>query len=338
MPSSSRTMQLKQLQFTDDDDGVDSYYDYAAINSPPQGLVQHLATSPRTPIFNNIHFGYNTFDAAVNHSVNDTDNDDTTQQAEMNPIYSRCNTKKDTEYQYNQHIYYYDDDEEDYEEGDELLYTAFSRRYRQFCFSSIGIIFTIFLNILMVLLSTFLIIYECILMVKRYLKAILCLSTCVTTTTTNMLHSDSFSTYYNLQLPRIYYWFDILLTLILFIEISAHLTAIYKCHICNYFKYNNQHKIDILVFLLSLFLLLLYVGDVFNLSVMDNISFLMLRVVRDCMRFIRCIIFTKFLYDSIVHLKSPNKKNRKDVLSQSSSCSSGWSHLKNDKQHQFVLL
>merc|ERR1712232_1158068 len=154
-----------------------------------------------------------------------------------------------------------------------------------------------------------------------------------------MAKSDSFSSYYNLQLPRIYYWFDIILTLILFIEISLHLTAIYKCHICNYFKYNHQHKIDILVFLLSLFLLLLYVGDVFGTSDMDNISFLMLRVVRDCMRFIRCIIFTKFLYDSIIHLKVKSPRSKKRNLSHSTSCSTGWSNLKNDdRQSQFVLL
>merc|ERR1712154_101642 len=140
-----------------------------------------------------------------------------------------------------------------------------------------------------------------------------------------MIKTDSFTTYYDYQLPIIYSLFDILLTLILFIEIGLHLTAIYKCHICNYFKYSHQHKIDILVFLLSLFLLLLYVGDVFGTSDMDNISFLILRVVRDCMRFIRCIIFTKFLYDSIIHLKVP--ASRKDILSMSTSCSTGWSHL-----------
>merc|ERR1712154_249814 len=148
-----------------------------------------------------------------------------------------------------------------------------------------------------------------------------------------MIKTDSFTTYYDYQLPIIYSLFDILLTLILFIEIGLHLTAIYKCHVCNYFKYTHQHKIDILVFLLSLFLLMLYAGDVFGTSDMDNISFLILRVVRDCMRFIRCIIFTKFLYDSIIHLKIGKGKNRKDILSQSTSCSSGWSHLKNDKQH-----
>ena len=229
---------------------------------------------------------------------------------------------------YNNHYLDYYDDGDHYSSCDEDdAYDEFGDKYRQFCFSPFGIKFTMILNILMILINTFLICYEIILMVK----------------------SHSFTTYYDLQLPIIYSVVDILLTLILLIEISLHLTAIYKCHICNYFKYSHEHKMDVLVFLLSLFLCILYVFNLFDISDMDSISFLVVRIFRDIMRFVRCVLFAKFLYDSYVQLSSPKKKKKKrrrrhhhnhHNLSQSisSSCSSGWDHLKIDKQPQFVCV
>lgn len=244
----------------------------------------------------------------------------------------------------NNYPYHYEYEQEDdynnYSSCDEDdSYGEFGMKYRQFCFSSNGIKFSIGLNILMVVINTILIVYEIVLMIK----------------------SHSFTTYYDAQLPLIYSVIDILLTSILLIEISLHLTAIYKCHICNYFKYSHDHKIDILVFLLSLFLCILYLFNLFGASDMDNISFLVVRIFRDIMRVVRCVIFAKFLYDSYVQLAAPKRsktRNRRKrirrhhshshshshsysysySITDDNSCSSGWDHLKTDKQHQFVCV
>ena len=174
----------------------------------------------------------------------------------------------------------------------------------------------------MVLINTLLIIYEIIL----------------------MINSKTGKNYYNFKLPIIYTLFDIILTFILFIEITLHLFVIYKCKICEYVKYNYDHKIDITVFFLSLFLCVIYIGDIFGISDMDNIGFLIIRIIRDIMRFVRCFIFAKFLYDSIVEWKKP-KKNRNIFniygthSTESSSCSSGWEQrMKTEDQTQFVCV
>ena len=148
--------------------------------------------------------------------------------------------------------------------------------------------------------------------------------------------------YYNLRLPLIYSLFDVVLTVVLLIEISLHLTAIYRCHLCHYFRYSNSHKADVLIFVLSLMLCIIVLFDVFpGVSDMDNMGFLMLRIVRDIMRFVRCIIFTKILYDSIVQLNTPKKERKRRQRrrgSESTSCSTGWDLLRTSKQEQFVCL
>eukprot|EP01083_Nonionella_stella_P097973 275429_1 len=282
-----RTMTHSENKDGDDEDSI--------FKSPPR-------ISPNQPITNCNPFGYNTFDNSDILSINYGNAIDIVTHDKSNKsIRKTCTTAKDI-----QHDPYYGE-EEDYN-TDHRVYTTIGNVYRSFCFSSFGIKFTIFLNVMMVLINTFLIIYEVILMLK----------------------SHSFTSYYNLELPLFYTVFDVVLTVILLVEITLHITAIYQCHVCNYFKYNSDHKIDILVFLLSLFLCILYALDAFNMSDMDSIGLLMLRVVRDFMRFVRCVIFAKFLYDSYVQLRSPTK--------QMSVSSPGWQHLKIDKQSPFVCL
>eukprot|EP00484_Ammonia_sp_Unknown_P020988 CAMPEP_0197031870 /NCGR_PEP_ID=MMETSP1384-20130603/10717_1 /TAXON_ID=29189 /ORGANISM="Ammonia sp." /LENGTH=355 /DNA_ID=CAMNT_0042461447 /DNA_START=197 /DNA_END=1264 /DNA_ORIENTATION=- len=342
----------------DDDHKSLSYHDEnSPFHSPPSGLITY---SPNTPILNYNPFGsYNTFDTheepeysqTSSNSKQTSNRDDAPLalkfkrthshsqhhhhhesnqigQFEIDPLYASIQANgggavddMHVEHHFNAHHHpeaeYSSADDDAYDSGGQL-YTTFGVKYRQFCFSNSGIKFAIFLNVMMVLINSSLIIYEVVLMVN----------------------SHSFTTYYDAQLPLIYSIFDILLTLILFIEISLHLTAIYKCHVCNYFKYSHEHKMDILVFFLSLFLCILYIFDAFGVGDMDNISFLALRMIRDVMRFIRCVIFAKFLWDSIVQLHSPQKTGgKRHKLSVSSTpCSSGWDQLKTHKQHQFVCL
>lgn len=206
---------------------------------------------------------------------------------------------------------------------EEDCYSEIGEFYRRICFSPKGIKFSILLNGLMVTMNSALIIYEFVLMAQ----------------------SRAWTVYYDLRLPLIYSLFDVALTVILSLEISLHLTAIYRCHICHYFRYSNSHKVDVLIFVLSLMLCIFVLFDVFpEISDMDNMGFLMLRIIRDIMRFVRCIIFTKILYDSIVQLNTPKKRRRRRwrdrVTSgtQSTSCSSGWDQLRASRQEEFVCL
>jgi len=218
-------------------------------------------------------------------------------------------------------------------QGDELndsddhsVYNGIGRIYRRICFSPQGIKCSILFNGVMVTMNSALIIYEIVLMAE----------------------TRAWTQYFDLRLPLIYSLFDVVLTVILLIEISLHLTAIYHCDICHYFRYSNSHKVDVLIFVLSLTLCIIVLFDVFpQISDMDNMGFLMLRVIRDIMRFVRCIIFMKILYDGIVQLHTPQSKKkrrrggmkRRDSYSGSStSCSTGWDLLRTSKQEQFVCL
>merc|ERR1712118_124972 len=140
----------------DDDDN------YLTIISPPSGLIM---SSPNAPIINYNPFGYNTFDTH-NDDIDSNKSEESNHGQNDDEDKSHSNHSPN-EYNYGHdhhhhlptlHINQYEEDE-DYEDGDEL-YTEFGIMYRRFCFSSEGIKFTIFLNIMMVLINTALIIYE----------------------------------------------------------------------------------------------------------------------------------------------------------------------------------
>jgi len=146
-----------------------------------------------------------------------------------------------------------------------------------------------------------------------------------------MAKAGAWTTYYDMRLPFIYSLFDIALTLILCAEISLQLAALYDCRVCKYFAFSAEHKADVLVFLLSLLLCVFFLFNVFGVSDVDNMGFLALRIVRDVMRIVRCVLFAKFLYDGVVHLQTPMRKrgSRGSRLSMRTytsdyECSSGW--------------
>merc|ERR1719334_1659244 len=150
-----------------------------------------------------------------------------------------------------------------------------------------------------------------------------------------MAKAGAWSTYYDMRLPMVYSLFDVALMLILCAEISLQLAALYECRVCRYLDFSAEHKADVLVFLLSLLLCVFFLFNVFGVSDVDNMGFLALRIVRDGMRIVRCVLFAKFLYDGVVHLQTPmrarrgragrrHSKSRLSMRTYSEECSSGW--------------
>lgn len=190
------------------------------------------------------------------------------------------------------------------------IYSKYGRIYRKTCYSTNGLLFTIILNLCMIIINTFLLFYE------FYL-----------------IFTHGLILYSTFKLPLFFIIFDICLTFILFVEITLHLLVIYKCQLCKYMQYGSEHKIDILVFLVSLFLCVFSMDDMFGISDFDNIGFLFVRILRDILRFIRCLIFGKFLYDSIIQWKRP--KTKFIIGGYDDGCgsylSSDWDDVKNER-------
>eukprot|EP00485_Elphidium_margaritaceum_P004090 CAMPEP_0202690726 /NCGR_PEP_ID=MMETSP1385-20130828/5632_1 /ASSEMBLY_ACC=CAM_ASM_000861 /TAXON_ID=933848 /ORGANISM="Elphidium margaritaceum" /LENGTH=194 /DNA_ID=CAMNT_0049346017 /DNA_START=79 /DNA_END=660 /DNA_ORIENTATION=- len=180
------------------DDGRQAIHCSPSISSTPP-FSDH--TPILNPIFNPAFFGsYNTFENNTNDEI-------------CKPSYSDSRTSSNhTSIASSEGGEYGESPRDMYTDDSDEIYTDFGIAYRQWCFSSSGIKLTMLLNATLIVVNTTLIVYEIALMVK----------------------TGSFSLYYDDRLPLIFLIFDVVLTLILFIEISLHLTAIYNCAVCNY--------------------------------------------------------------------------------------------------------
>jgi len=301
----------------DDHDPTDSPLHHNAFPfiSPPSGLIQLSADTPMIHYDPFLHSKYDTFndDEPGGNTVNRSWRRSKAVGVEEAKTQSNSESESDSQ---SDHGPYSERGALTEYGADSVLWSGMGRFYRRLCFSEQGLRFNIALNGVMVTINSVLIAYEVAMMVR----------------------CRDWTIYYDLRLPLIYSLLDVVLTVVLLLEISLHLTAIYRCHIVNYFRFSNTHKADVVIFVLSLMLCIVVLFDVFpGLSDMDNMAFLVLRIVRDIMRFVRTLIFAKILFDGIVRLNTPKKK-RERSRSQSTECSAGWDALRADKQRQFVCL
>ena len=161
-------------------------------------------------------------------------------------------------------------------EQDTKNWFCFGRCYRRCCFSALGIKITIFLNLLMILLNSGLIIYEIILIIQDK----------------SLMHT---------QLPLWYIICDFIITIILFFEMLFTVAAIYKGNICKYFKSGWECWIDVIVLILSVGCCAAYYFDFADADI-DNLTMLFVRVIRDIIRIVRCLWFFKMLYSNLIRL------------------------------------
>ncbi|ETO27498.1 hypothetical protein RFI_09635 [Reticulomyxa filosa] len=152
-------------------------------------------------------------------------------------------------------------------------YTRVGTFYRQCCFSKFGIRMTIFLNLCMVIINTFLIIYEALL----------------------SIHDHSLI----VNLPWWYVVLDVFILFVLFVEIMFHCSA-YQCHVKEYCSSGCENVVDIIVFVISA------IGCALYLITRDII-----RIIR-CIWFFRLlytnmIVFKDEKYYRTYH--SPDKSN-----------------------------
>jgi len=86
-------------------------------------------------------------------------------------------------------------------------YTYCGQCYRKMCFSSCGLKISICINISMITLNTFLIIWEIILILKE-------------------------RSFIDSRLPLWYMICDLFITMVLLIEILFHISGVYRCNLC----------------------------------------------------------------------------------------------------------
>lgn len=156
----------------------------------------------------------------------------------------------------------------------ERIYTFTGELYRRCCFTDTGMKFLLSVNIVLVLLNMFLIIYEIILVFKagRY--------------------HDILST----NLPIEFFICDLLITIILIIEVLLHWYIGYMCSCWQYLCNSTcDNKIDVIVMTISVICCVLYGTDFDDSSDIDNLLFLAIRILRDFVRIIRCFFFFKLL-------------------------------------------
>eukprot|EP01084_Bolivina_argentea_P212287 360882_1 len=159
------------------------------------------------------------------------------------------------------------------------IYTFWGVIYRKCCYTHKGMKFILYSNTLLVLLNLFLILYEVVLLLKS-------------------------SNYLDAHLPITFFICDLIITLILTIEVLLHWYIGYMCS-CNEYLCNStpDNKLDAFVMVLSIFCLTLYVYDFQDSKIessdIDNLVFLILRIIRDVIRIIRCYLFFKILHENL---------------------------------------
>ena len=114
-------------------------------------------------------------------------------------------------------------------------------------------------------------------------------------------------------LPDWYIISDIVITLTLLFEIFINIFALYNCNIYEYICAKWDNIIDIIVFILSVGLCLMYIVYPHD-NDLDNLSLLILRIFRDVIRIIRCIWFFRFLYLNYINLETFN--NDDEILAE----------------------
>ena len=175
------------------------------------------------------------------------------------------------------------------------IYSHCGQCYRKCCFTANGMKLMLSVNIMLLLLNLFLIVYEVIL----------------------ILESGAFDKYFrNTHLPDVFFICDLLITFILIVEVLLHWSIGYMCSCREYIGNSTwDNKVDVIVMTLSILCCILYITDYYgsaDILDVDNMMFLIIRVIRDAIRITRCIFFFRLLqenlastFDGIVECDAP---------------------------------
>ena len=160
---------------------------------------------------------------------------------------------------------------------DHAVYTICGEWYRKCCFTDIGMKAMLAVNISLVLLNLFLIVYQVIIVWNEGLSY--------------YLHSK-----HSAPMPIIFFVCDLIITAILIIEVVLHWSIGYLCSCQQYLCYSTwDNKVDLVVMILSVLCCIFYATDFAGSSDIDNFVFLAIRIMRDIIRIVRCYFFFKLL-------------------------------------------
>ena len=157
----------------------------------------------------------------------------------------------------------------------EAIYTFCGEWYRKCCFTDIGMKAILAVNISLVLLNLFLIIYQVI-----------------------IVWNEGFDYYIHSKqhLPLIFFVCDLIITVILIIEVVLHWYIGYLCSCQQYLCFSTwDNKVDLVVMILSVLCCIFYATDFAGSSDIEEFVFLGIRILRDIIRILRCYFFFKLL-------------------------------------------
>eukprot|EP00485_Elphidium_margaritaceum_P007177 CAMPEP_0202710532 /NCGR_PEP_ID=MMETSP1385-20130828/22503_1 /ASSEMBLY_ACC=CAM_ASM_000861 /TAXON_ID=933848 /ORGANISM="Elphidium margaritaceum" /LENGTH=225 /DNA_ID=CAMNT_0049370087 /DNA_START=150 /DNA_END=827 /DNA_ORIENTATION=+ len=134
---------------------------------------------------------------------------------------------------------------------------------------------TIVVNLMLVLMNVFLVIYEAVLISQ---------------------HNFAFGT----NLPEWFFICDLLITIFLILEVLGHWYIGYDCDCRQFVAISTwDNKVDVMTMLISVVCCALYATDFGSSSDIDNLLFLSVRISRDIIRIIRCFFFFRLLHGSL---------------------------------------
>eukprot|EP01083_Nonionella_stella_P197956 727297_1 len=162
----------------------------------------------------------------------------------------------------------------------EQIYSFCGSLYRNICFTSNGMKLILVINMMLVSLNVFLIVYEGIL-----------------------LSQSSFDEYYlDTNLPKLFFICDLIITVILVIEVVLHWYIGYMCSCAEYLcKSTLDNKVDVIVLILSILCCVLYGTNFEHSSDIDNLLFLAIRIIRDVIRIVRCYFFFQLIHGNFLY-------------------------------------
>ena len=159
----------------------------------------------------------------------------------------------------------------------EAIYSVCGTWYRNCCFTDAGMKAMLVVNISLVLLNLFLIIYQVI-----------------------IVWNEGFYYYIHAKqakpLPIIFFVCDLVITVVLIIEVTLHWSIGYLCSCQQYLCFSTwDNKVDLVVMILSVLCCIFYATDFEGSSDIEEFIFLAIRIMRDIIRILRCYFFFKLL-------------------------------------------